>query len=121
MVALEPGSGMSRSSPENIDFGPHEVDEKCRKALLNFPAVCSLRCKSVRLRFPHDMTNWTRWEVLALGLAMVHGQQERVSCFPTFLRNDLNLSDVVHFTTHDSNLSCNKSGFCKLCIVDSDF
>ena len=42
-------------------------------------------------------------------------------CFPTLLRNDLNLSDVAHFTTHDSNLSCNKSGFRKLCTVDTDF
>ena len=44
MVALEPGSGMSHSSPENIEFGPHEVDETCRIALLNFPAVRSLKC-----------------------------------------------------------------------------
>ena len=36
MVALEPGSGMSHSSPENIEFGPHEVDETCRIALLIF-------------------------------------------------------------------------------------
>ena len=61
------------------------------------------------------MTQWTRWELEELDLATVYGQQQRVSCFPTLLRNDLNLSDVVHFTTHDSNLSCNKSGFCKLC------
>ena len=27
----------------------------------------------------------------------------------------------MHFTTHDSNLSCNKWGFCKLCAVDTDF
>ena len=31
------------------------------------------------------------------------------------------LSDVVHFTTHDSNLSFNKSGFCKLCTVNTHF
>ena len=49
MVALEPGSGMSHSSPENIEFGLHEVDETCRTALLNFPAVRSLRC-SLRSR-----------------------------------------------------------------------
>ena len=148
MVALEQGSGMSHSSPENIEFGLHEVDETCRTALLNFPAVrslrCSLRsrrlevvgerengrargrhargrCKSVRSRFPDEMTIWTRWELEELGLATLNGQQQRVSCFPTLLRNDLNLSDVVHFTTHDSNLSCNKSGFCKLCTVVSDF
>lgn len=115
MLALESGSEMGHSSPENIDFGLHEVDETCPTALLNFPAVRSLRRKSVRLGFPHDTTQWTRWEVVALGLATLNGQQERVSCFPTLLRNDLNLSDVVHFTTHDSSLSCNKSGFCKLC------
>ena len=118
MVALEPGSGMRYSSPEKIDFGLHEVNEMCRTALLNFPAVRSLRCKSVRSRFLDEMTQWTRWE---LGLATVNGQQQRVSCFPTLLRNHLNLSDVVHFTTHYSGLSCNKSGFCKLCTVDSDF
>ena len=50
-----------------------------------------------------------------------NGQQQRASCFPTLLRNDLNLSDVVHFTSPDSNLSCNKSGFRKLCPVDTDF
>ena len=61
------------------------------------------------------MTQWTRWELVALGLATVNGQQQRASCFPTLLRNDLNLSDVVYFTTHDSNLSCNKSGFCQMC------
>ena len=71
MVALEPGSGMSHSVPENIDFGPHEVDETCRTALLNFPAVRSLRCKSVGLRLPEEMTQWTRWELVALGLATV--------------------------------------------------
>ena len=45
------GSVLYHSSPENIDmFGPHEVDETYHTALLNFPAVRSLRCKSVRLR-----------------------------------------------------------------------
>ena len=71
MVALEPGSGMSHSSPENIEFGLHEVDETCRTALLNFPAVRSLWCKSVRSRFPDEMTQWTRWELVALGVATV--------------------------------------------------
>ena len=106
MVALEPGSGMGlrfiilplRTSICCL----HEVDETYRTAPLNFPAVRSIRCKSVRSRFPDEMTQWTRWELVALGLATVNGQQPRASRFPTLLRNDLNLSDVVHFTTHDS-------------------
>ena len=66
------GSALYHSSPENIDmFGLHEVDETYRTALLNFPAVCSLRCKSVRSRFPDEMTQWTRWELVLLGLATV--------------------------------------------------
>ena len=102
MVALEPGSGMGlrfiilllRTSI----FGLHEVNETCRTALLNFPAVRSLRCslrsrrlevvgerengrargrhargrrKSVRSRFPDEMTQWTRWELEGLGFARV--------------------------------------------------
>ena len=59
MLALESGSEMGHSSPENIDFGLHEVDETCPTALLNFPAVRSLRRNSVRLGFPHDTTTTT--------------------------------------------------------------
>ena len=85
MVALEPGSRMSHSSPNNIEFGPHEVDETCRIALLNFPAVRSLKCQSVRLRFPHDMTQWTRWELVALGLAMVKRATTTCKLFSTIV------------------------------------
>ena len=82
MVALEPGSGIRHSSPENIDFGPHEVDETCPTALLNFPAVRSLRCKSVRSRFPDEMTQWSRWELVALGPATV--KRATTTCKPVF-------------------------------------
>ena len=53
MVALEPGSGMSHSSPENIDFGPHEVDETCCIALISsstFPQV-SIRQITIPTRY----------------------------------------------------------------------
>ena len=43
-----------------------------------------------------------------------NGQQKRSTCFAPLLQKELN-SDVVCFTTHESNLSCNKSGCCKLC------
>ena len=92
------GYALYHSSPENLDFGLHEVNETCHTALLNFPAVrslrCSLRsrrlevvgerengrargrhargrCKSVRSRFPDEMTIRTRWELEELGLATV--------------------------------------------------
>ena len=96
------GSAIYHSSPENLDFSLREVNETCHTALLNFPAVrslrCSLRsrrlgrrlevvgerengrargrhargrCKSVRSRFPDEMTIRTRWELEELGLATV--------------------------------------------------
>ena len=95
------GYALYHSSPQNIHFGLREVNETCQTALLNFPAVrclrslrCSLRsrrlevvgerengrargrhargrCKSVRSRFPDEMTIWTRWELEELGLATV--------------------------------------------------
>ena len=92
------GYALYHFSPENLDFGLHEVNETCHTALLNFPAVrslrCSLRsrrlevvgerengrargrhargrCKSVRSRFPDEMTIRTRWELEELGLATV--------------------------------------------------
>ena len=34
----------------------------------------------------------------------------RANCFAILLQNELN-SDVARFTTHESNLSCNKSAF----------
>ena len=43
------GYALYHSSPENLDFGLHEVNETCHTALLNFPAVRSLRC-SLRSR-----------------------------------------------------------------------
>ena len=43
-----------------------------------------------------------------------NGQQKRSTCFAPLLQKELN-SDVARFTTHESNLSCNKSGCCKLC------
>lgn len=33
------GYALYHSSPENLDFGRHEVNETCRTTLLNFPAV----------------------------------------------------------------------------------
>ena len=33
------GCALYHSSPENLDFGLHEVNETCRTTLLNFPAV----------------------------------------------------------------------------------
>ena len=37
------------------------------------------------------------------------GNKKRATCFATLLQNKLN-SHVERFTTHESNLSCNKSG-----------
>ena len=37
------------------------------------------------------------------------GNQRRASCFATLMQNESNC-DVAHFTTYESNLSCNKSG-----------
>ena len=65
------GYALYHSSPQNIHFGLREVNETCQTALLNFPAVRSLWCKSVRSRFPDEMTQWTRWELVALGVATV--------------------------------------------------
>ena len=74
MVALEPGSGMGlrfiilllRTSICLVFMKSMK-----RTAQPYCPAVCSLRCKSVRSRFPDEMTQWTRWELVALGLATV--------------------------------------------------
>ena len=40
-------------------------------------------------------------------------QQKSATCLATLLQNELK-DDAVHFTTHESNLSCNKAGCCKL-------
>ena len=40
------------------------------------------------------------------------GQQQRATCFATLLQDELN-SDAARFTTRESNLSCNDSGFCR--------
>ena len=40
-------------------------------------------------------------------------QQKRATCFGLLLQNQLK-SDVAHFTTHESNLSWNKSACCKV-------
>ena len=49
-------------------------------------------------------------------------QQQRASCFLTLLRNDLNLSDVVHFTTPDlSCLATNQVSVSCVLHVDTDF
>ena len=47
-------------------------------------------------------------------------QQKPASSFATLLLNELN-SVVARFTTHESNLSCNKSGCWKLQILTSDW
>ena len=39
--------------------------------------------------------------------------RKSAACFATLLQNELK-GNVVHFTTHTSNLSCNKSGFYRL-------
>ena len=42
-----------------------------------------------------------------------NGRQKRGSCFATLLQIELN-SDDARLTIHESNLSCNKSGCCRL-------
>ena len=41
------------------------------------------------------------------------GQQKRATCLAILLQNELS-SDVARFTTHESDLSWNKSGCCRL-------
>lgn len=41
------------------------------------------------------------------------GQQKGANCFAAVLQNALK-DDVAHLTTHESNLSSNKSDCCKL-------
>ena len=43
------------------------------------------------------------------------GNQRRPSCFATLVQNESNC-DVAHFTTYESNLSCNKSGSQVACV-----
>ena len=43
------------------------------------------------------------------------GNQRRASCFATLVQNESNC-DVAHFTTYESNLSCNKSGSQVACV-----
>ena len=43
------------------------------------------------------------------------GNQRRASCFATLMQNESNC-DVAHFTTYESNLSCNKSGSQVACV-----
>ena len=54
----------------------------------------------------HVLTCFSRDKSLKL---RTNGQQKRTTCFATLLQNKLN-SHVERFTTHESNLSCNKSG-----------
>ena len=42
-----------------------------------------------------------------------NGQQKRSTLFSTLLLNKVN-GEVASFTTHESNMSCNKSGCCSL-------
>ena len=65
------------------------------------------------------LTSWFLLYALSLKvqgrshLPLTLGQQKLATCFETLLQNELN-THVARFTTHESNLSCNKSGCYKL-------
>ena len=65
------------------------------------------------------LTSWSLLYALSLKvqgrshLPLTLGQQKLATCFETLLQNELN-THVARFTTHESNLSCNKSGCYKL-------